>query len=146
MLRIGKLTDYAMLILGQMATLPDTVLSATYLAEALHLSPATVSKILKMLADAGFVSSVRGAEGGYRLAKSAKEITIADVISAMEGELALTECCENRGVCVIDKLCTMRGNWQKINSMVHALLSKLTIIDMKEPLQLTKIMAAKNAE
>jgi FeS assembly SUF system regulator len=136
MLRIGKLTDYALLIMSQMAKEPDSILSATYLADVLHLTPPTVSKILKMLSEAGLVSSVRGADGGYHLARSAVGITVADIIAAMEGEFAMTECCESRGLCVIDSMCTMRENWRKINNHVQAFLAKVTIVDMLEPLSL----------
>lgn len=136
MLRIGKLTDYAMLILAELATRPETVLSATSLAEALRLPAPTVSKILKMLSDAAMVSSLRGAEGGYRLARAPETISVADVISAMEGDLALTECCDKSDACSITAVCNMSGNWRKINKMVHALLAKVSIIDMKEPINI----------
>lgn len=134
MIRIGKLTDYAMLILSQMAKEPDSILSATALADALHLTSPTVSKILKILTDAKIVGSVRGAEGGYHLAKPASSITVADIIAAMEGELAMTECCESANLCAIDSMCTLRENWRKINTMVHSLLARFTILDMLEPL------------
>lgn len=130
MIRIGKLTDYAMLIMSYMAKDPLALLSATAIAEAVHLSAPTVSKILKMLADANLVTSTRGAEGGYLLAKTGETITVADVIAAMEGELAMTECCESIGLCNIDSMCALRDNWRKINSMIHGLLSKVTILDM----------------
>lgn len=136
MLRIGKLTDYALLIMSQMAKDPNAVVSATCMAEALHLTPPTVSKILKILSDAGLVSSVRGAEGGYHLARVASSITVADIIAAMEGELAMTECCDNANGCAIDSSCTLRENWKKINKMVQALLGRFTIVDMLEPLSL----------
>jgi len=136
MIRIGKLTDYALLIMSEIAKEPHSVLSATLLAECLHLTPPTVSKILKMLSDAELVSSVRGAEGGYHLARSAETITVGDIIAAMEGEMAMTECCEKSRLCAIDSLCTMRENWRKINSMVQALLNQFTILDMLKPLSL----------
>lgn len=134
MLRISKLTDYAMLIMSQMAKEPNLIISATQLAEILHLSGPTVSKILKMLADADLVRSVRGAEGGYHLSRSAEKITIADVIFAMEGELAVTECCESINLCAIDSVCTMKTNWRKINKAVKTFLTQLTIKDMLQPL------------
>lgn len=134
MLRIGKMTDYAMLIMSQMAKKPGAILSASALAEALHLSVPTVSKILKMLSDANLVNSIRGAEGGYLLSKPAIEISVADIIAAMEGNLAMTECCESSGLCGIDSMCTMRDNWKKINKMVNAMLSTFTIEDMLKPL------------
>jgi FeS assembly SUF system regulator len=131
MLRIGKLTDYAILILGEMAGLPDAILSATSLAELLQLPLPTVSKILKILSEANLVTSIRGAVGGYRLAKPAANITLAHVITAMEGELALTECCEKSGLCGLDSFCKMQVNWQKINKLVLNLLMQWTILDMR---------------
>lgn len=130
MIRIGKLTDYAMLVLARMAQEPDSIRSASALAEALHLTPPTASKVLKILSDAGLVTSVRGADGGYRLARPSANITVADVISAMEGELAMTECCENISMCAIDSMCKLRENWRKINKMVHGLLDGITIDHM----------------
>lgn len=134
MLRIGKMTDYAMLIMSHMAKTPGVTLSAAALAEVLHLTAPTVSKILKILADADLVTSIRGAEGGYHLSKSAEQITLVDIIAAMEGDLALTECCDMQGLCTIDSLCTLRENWKKVNKMVKSLLSNLTILDMCKPL------------
>lgn len=136
MLRIGKLTDYAMLVLIEMAKSPTSVLSATLLAERLGLMPPTISKVLKILAESKLVLSVRGAEGGYHLSKPAAEITVADVISAMEGNIAMTECCEDSTFCAIESMCAMRDNWRQINGMVQTLLSRFSIIDMLSPLPL----------
>ncbi len=130
MIRIAKLTEYAMLILSQMAKDPHSTLSAAFLAEMLNLSQPTVSKILKMLAEAGFVGSVRGSDGGYHLVKDAATISVADVITAMEGELAMTECCEYKGLCHIDAVCTMRENWKMINKKVQAVLAAYSVIDI----------------
>lgn len=140
MLRIGKLTDYAVLILAHMARTPESVMSATFLAEALHLSVPTMSKILKILSDAGLVSSLRGSEGGYRLQKPAGEISVAEVIAAMEGEIAMTECCERINHCAINSTCVMKENWVKINMMVNSLLSRLSILDMLEPISIKSKM------
>jgi FeS assembly SUF system regulator len=142
MIRIGKLTDYAMLILTQLARDPLALLSASVVADVLHLPAPTVSKILKMISDAELVTSVRGSEGGYRLAKPAQQITVMEVIAAMEGDLALTECCEFTGLCAIDHVCTMRENWRKINGMVQALLAGFTILDMIDPQFMTKQITA----
>lgn len=136
MLRIGKLTDYAMLILSALAAEPDAIKSATTLAETLFLPATTVSKILKMLSDAGLVSSMRGAEGGYRLQKSAADIDVASVIAVMEGDIVMTECCEKVVLCTLQSQCGMKENWLKINSVVHALLSKISLQQMMSPLSL----------
>jgi FeS assembly SUF system regulator len=134
MFRISKMTDYAVLIVGELAKTKGRIMSAATLAEALRLQLPTVSKILKMLALAGLVSAVRGAEGGYFLARSATEITIADVVKGMEGQVAVTACCEKSGLCVIDTSCTLRNNWKAINHKLIAMLSQWTVADMLRPL------------
>lgn len=139
MLRIGKLTDYALLILSEMAKSADTILSASALAEALHLTLPTVSKVLKILADGGLVTGTRGAIGGYQLAKPASTITLTAVITVMEGALAMTECCDEAALCTINDRCTMRENWLKINKMIASMLSRYTIIDMLSPLSVETI-------
>lgn len=135
MLRIAKLTDYALLIVSQMARYPDAILSAAVLAELLGLSTATVSKILKILAEGDIVHSVRGADGGYHLAKSPAELTLVEVLTVMEGEVAMTTCCEQKEKCLLETNCLTRENWQKINHMVRQLLSQWTILDMLSPLK-----------
>lgn len=137
MLKLGKLTDYALLIMGHMAKQPSHVLSAAYLAQALHLSTPTVSKILKILSDAKLVTSLRGAGGGYRLAKEAHTITLTDIIIAMEGGVAMTACCEKTRHCMIDSMCAMKENWRKINGVIQSILGKLTILDMLTPITQT---------
>lgn len=136
MLRLGKLTDYAILVLSQMAKQPASILSAATLADALQLSVPTVSKVLKMLADGGLVLSVRGAEGGYHLARPSAAISVADVITAMEGGLAMTECCDAKSRCGFDSACALRGNWQKINKIIYSYLASLSLVDMLKPLPL----------
>jgi FeS assembly SUF system regulator len=92
MLRVTKLTDYATVVLTVLAARPGEVLSATELAEFTGLEPPTVSKVLKPLAQAGLVEGLRGVRGGYRLTRPAIEISLIEVVEAMEGPLALTEC------------------------------------------------------
>jgi FeS assembly SUF system regulator len=143
MIRIGKMTDYAMLILSAMAKEPDVVMSATFLADALRLSVPTVSKILKILGDSSLVSSVRGADGGYHLGKPAANISVADVIEAMEGDLTMTECCETTNLCTLSAMCAMQDNWVKINGLIKTLLSRLSILDMVGPISLEGLLHGK---
>ncbi len=88
MLRVTKLTDYATVVLTVLAARPGEVLSATELAEFTGLEPPTVSKVLKPLAQAGLVEGLRGVRGGYRLTRPAIEISLFEVVEAMEGPLA----------------------------------------------------------
>lgn len=123
-----------MLIMSHMAKDQTAILSASALAEKLHLMPPTVSKILKILAEGGLVRSVRGAEGGYHLALPPEKITLATILSIMEGDLALTECCDKKERCALHATCVTRSNWQKINAMVKQILDNWTIADMLTPL------------
>jgi len=132
MLKISKLTDYAILILGEMAVTQETILSAASLAELLKLPLPTVSKILKILSEAELVTSIRGSVGGYRLLKPATEISLADVILAMENRIALTECSDQNGLCSRTSFCTMQKNWQKINKLVVNMLAKWSILDFRK--------------
>lgn len=143
MLKIGKMTDYAMMVLSMMAKEPELVLSAASLADGLQLPLPTVSKILKTLGDSGIVSSVRGAEGGYRLGKPASNINVAEVIEAMEGDLAMTECCESTNLCSKVSSCSMQDNWVKINHLIKSLLSRLSILDMAGPISLEEVLHGK---
>lgn len=139
MLKISKMTDYAMLILGELAKTPDAILSATAMSDALHLSVPTVSKILKMLNDADLLQSARGADGGYKLARAAKNISIVDVVMAMESGVALTACCEAKSNCVIDAHCAMQDNWRVLNQKMQQLLAQYSILDMLQPLDTQEV-------
>ncbi len=134
MLRISKLTDYAIVVLSYLALDALKIASATQIAQAVHLSIPTVSKLLKILLEARLVKSYRGAGGGYQLARSSKEITLADIVSAVEGKLAMTECCAALNTCVIDSLCAIKENWQVINKVILTALGGLTLNDMTRPL------------
>ncbi len=134
MLRISKLTDYATVILSFLALDAARIASATAIAEAVHLSVPTVSKLLKILLEARLVHSFRGTGGGYQLAKPAEHITIAEIVTAVEGHLAMTECCAPAGACAIHSLCGIKENWQIINKIILTALAGLTLQDMIRPL------------
>ena len=133
MLRVTRLTDYASVVLTVLASAPDTVLSATGLAERAGLEPPTVAKVLKPLAQAGLVQAFRGATGGYRLARPASEISLVEIVEAMEGPLAMTECSVHDGQCDIEHSCSARANWRRINDVVADALRRVTLADMTLP-------------
>jgi FeS assembly SUF system regulator len=134
MLRVSKLTDYATVIMSYLALTPKTVVSAAQIAQEIHINLPTVSKILKILSEAGLVISFRGAGGGYQLARPITEITVAEVVTAIEGKLAMTECCINENICALDSLCSLKDNWKIINKMILTALAGLTLQDMMMPL------------
>src|SRR5476649_102524 len=113
MLRMGKLTDYATVVLASLAQEPARHRAATELADSTRLSRPTVSKVLKGLQRAGLVISSRGAQGGYRLARAPELITAAQILDVFEGPIAITECSTTTSHCGIEKLCRVGSAWQR---------------------------------
>lgn len=134
MLRISKMTDYAILAMVELARYGG-ILSAQRVAERVHVETPTISKVLKMLTQAGLVSSSRGANGGYRVARGASEINVAEIIAAIEGPIAMTECSVEQGLCSVEHSCTMRSNWQRISLAVARALQKVSLAEMTMPMR-----------
>lgn len=130
MLRVTRLTDYATLVMSVLAAAPDAVLSAAELADRAGIELPTAAKVLKPLAQAGLVEGFRGANGGYRLARDPHEVTLADIVEAMEGPLAMTECSIHAGQCGIEDSCHVRGNWQRVNDVIAAALRGISLHEM----------------
>ena len=133
MLRVSKLTDYATAVMTCLASAGDGVTSAQALSERARLELPTVSKLLKQLAQAGLVASTRGINGGYRLARPPERITIADIVTAMEGPIGMTECSAHAGLCGHEPHCGVRVNWQRINHAIADALASVTLADMLKP-------------
>ena len=119
-----------MLIMNEAAKHHGQTLSASVLASSLKLRLPTVSKVLKLLSEANWLDSVRGANGGYCLTKNPAEISVADIVMAIEGRPALTECSMSEGSCDFDHNCELRGNWQFINRVVYKVLDDISLSDM----------------
>ena len=132
MLRISKLTDYAILMMVEL-TREGEMLSAHALAERVRVEVPTASKVLKLLAGAGLLESYRGANGGYRVMRSAGEISVAEVIAAIEGPIAMTECSVEEGLCSQEDNCELRGNWQRISLAVAEALHQVSLAEMSAP-------------
>lgn len=127
MLRISRLTDYATVILASLAG--GGLASAADIAERTRIGVPTVSKLLKELQHAGLVLSVRGARGGYQLARPAGSISAAEIIDAVEGPVALTECAGGAGHCGIESTCLVGHGWQRIS---HAIRRALVDVSLEE--------------
>lgn len=133
MLKLSKLTDYGTVILSEMAKDSGRVRVAPDVASATGIALPTVSKILKILTRAGVLTSVRGAKGGYYLAREPERITVATVISALEGPIALTECSVSHKGCDQAAGCRIQGNWHLINQKIALALESVTLADMILP-------------
>lgn len=127
MLRISRLTDYATVILGVMAEAPDRLLSAADIAERTRISLPTVSKLLKELQRAALVASTRGPRGGYQLAREPARISAAEIIDAVDGPFALTECAEHGSQCEIAASCGVGGAWQRVNVAIRRALDDVSL-------------------
>lgn len=130
MLRLSKLTDYAIVILTSMVKDKSQIYTAASLATVTGIALPTVSKLLKVLLNAKILLSIRGAKGGYLLARTAEKISVADVITAIEGPIALTECSISHEGCEQSSGCELRGNWGLINLAIQQALASITLADM----------------
>ena len=131
MLRISKLTDYGTVVLAHLAGEHDGVCSAADVAQATGIAVPTVSKLLKSLARAGLVTSTRGANGGYRLARAAEDISAASVIDALEGPVSITECSATDSQCDYESVCNVGNAWQRINVAIRRALEDVSLVDLQ---------------
>jgi len=133
MFRITRLTDYGVLLMTQLAKDTVEVHNAADLADQVRVPLPTVSKILQILLHENLLESVRGAGGGYRLARNAADISVRDIIVALEGPIALTECNREAGNCEQESHCATRDNWHMINQAVRHALGNISLEDMIQP-------------
>ncbi len=128
MLRITKITDYGFILLAHMATQEAGMLhNAKDLSTSIGIPLPTVSKVLKILTQGGILQSHQGSKGGYSLAKPADQISAAEIIEAVEGPVAITDCSGAEGC---DRNCAVSPSWQKVNGAVIGALAGLTLADM----------------
>ena len=132
MIRMSKLTDYGVILMTCFARdAARAVRTSRELSVHARLAPPTVSKLLKQLARAELLVSHRGAKGGYRLARAPESVTLKDVITALEGPIALSDCTDAEpGRCRLERRCPVRANWREINRAVNDALAALTLADL----------------
>ncbi|HWW21673.1 MAG TPA: SUF system Fe-S cluster assembly regulator [Steroidobacteraceae bacterium] len=130
MLRISKLTDYATVILARLAAQPERRFTAAQISAETRLAAPTVSKLLKQLHRHGLVLSTRGLHGGYLLARPAGEISAAQILDALEGPVAITECASSASHCCIESTCLVSKSWQRVNFAVRRSLQEITLLEL----------------
>ncbi|MEQ1438246.1 SUF system Fe-S cluster assembly regulator [Fontimonas sp. SYSU GA230001] len=134
MLKLSKLADYATVLMTLIARDATRVHTGQELAERSGVPAPTVAKLLKSLARGGLLQSLRGARGGYRLARAPARISVADIIAALEGPIGVTECATHPGGCTLESGCTTRANWRLINAAIRHALEAVTLDRMALPL------------
>jgi FeS assembly SUF system regulator len=138
-LRLSKLTDYAVVVLARLARDGDAapsgpVQNALSLAGETGIAEPTVAKVLKLLAQAGLVEGVRGPRGGYRLTRPLASMPLSDIIVAIDGPIALTACVDGgTGMCEAEGICPVRGRWDPVNDAIRRALSGITLADLAPP-------------
>lgn len=132
MFRLSRLTDYAIALLTHMVSNDKSVWAASDLAARARLPQPTVSKILKHLAKSGVIKASRGAAGGYQLSRSPFEISVVQIVEAMDGPISITDCSgtDRESECLIRDFCAMGSSWNKINHAVRSSLASVSLADM----------------
>ena len=129
MLRITRLTDYGFILLGEMCGDSEALHNAKDLSEQLDIPLPTVSKVLKILSQGGLLISHQGSQGGYKLARSAEQISAAEIIEVLEGPVSLTACCVTDGC---NRNCAVSKSWQKVNVVIVENLRRVSLAAMLE--------------
>ena len=133
MIILSKLADYGVIVATHLASVAPAQVNAVHLAADTRLPQTTVAKVLKLLAKAGVVSAVRGAAGGYRLARQAGAISVAEIVAAIDGDFAMTQCTSKIGPCDRLHYCPTRPHWHRINQAVGDALGSITLGEMILP-------------
>ena len=134
MLRLNRMTDYAFLVLRALAQRHGETLASGHLAELTELAQPTVAKVLKMLQAAELVETQRGIRGGYRLMKALAHISVVDIVEAMEGPIAVTDCMESaREKCREEGCSCMRKHWKHVNLAIRKALMEVKLEDLTNP-------------
>ena len=133
MLRMSKLTDYGIVLMSYLASKTYQQHSAHTLSDAVQVPLPTVRKVLKALSHADLLKSERGAQGGYNLTRNPKNISVAEIITAIEGPIALTECVSDESHCEQELHCDVQTNWTRINNAVYHALDEVKLSDMLIP-------------
>ena len=134
MLRLTKKADYGLMALKFLAEHPNqTSLRARYIAEAYHIPPQFLAKILQRIAKVGILRSHAGMSGGYSLLKNPREISAFEVIHAIDGPLFITSCGTSHDGCELTDSCTIREPLARVNDSISGLLRSISIADLAEP-------------
>ena len=143
MFKLNKMTDYAIVCICILSKKNSKFVNAQEISLESGLSLSTVQKLMKLMCSkSDFIITLRGSNGGYRLTKSASDISIINIIEMMDGPLSLTACVDgNHEKCESRKTCFLEGNWNKINMVIRDTLQSYSIDDLMspDPMQFLKI-------
>ena len=131
MLKLSKLTDYAVIVLCCLGEQGGKPVSASFLAERTKLPEPTVQKVLKKMSSKKIITALRGSAGGYIVPLSLACISVADVVEAIEGPLQLAPCSNDyQADCQLAKLYAPQNRWNKVNMAIKETLDKIRVQDL----------------
>lgn len=128
MLKLSKLTDYAVIVLVHLSKCDDVTTSPAVSVET-NVPEPTVAKVLKALTASRIVISQRGAKGGYKIARPLEQISVADVIAAIDGPIIVAACVEGQ-VCEQRPDCQIQGGWDVVNRAIKQVMTTITLAEM----------------
>jgi FeS assembly SUF system regulator len=134
MLRLSRLADYGVMVMAHVAASPTAIHNAVDAASATGLPGPTVAKLMARMAKAGLLESLRGAKGGYRLTAAPENITVAQIVTALDGPIALTHCSKSGpSACDRENLCVSRSGINRINSAIRHALEAVSLTELARP-------------
>lgn len=135
MFKLGKMTDYAITVMVSLSGVTQAR-SAAALSDQTGIPEPTVAKVLKTLTRAGLVVSMRGVAGGYSVARKPADISVAEIVEAMDGPIAIVSCIEGSNeVCASEGKCPAKGKWAPVNASIRAALDAVRLTDLGAPKQ-----------
>jgi FeS assembly SUF system regulator len=133
-IRLTNLADYAVVVMAAAAREPDMKFSAARVAELTGIPAPTVAKLMGTLARGGLLSASRGVAGGFMLARAPDAISVAEIVEAVDGPIALTSCAgTDVHDCAMEGHCAIRGHWPPINRAVRGALAAVTLAQLVQP-------------
>ncbi len=134
MIRISRMSDYAVVILFTLASFTkETPVSVAQLSKKTGISPATVAKLAQKLSNASLIKARRGARGGYYSPILIHQLSVAQIVEAIDGPIALTACVdESHKQCESSNICPMHGGWRVVNKLVYDALSSITLAHIQD--------------
>lgn len=130
MIRMSKLTDYALVIMAFIGRNPEQLAQTGDIAHNTHIAKPTTAKLLKRLAKSGLLESQRGAAGGYKLTREPGAISAIEIIQSIEGPLAIMDCTQGEHNCAIFQNCTINAPWVQINKTIVKALDSIKLSDL----------------
>ena len=132
MIKINKMTDYAVVCLGMLSRKSDCPMSASELSSKTGLTLYTVQKILKIIvSNSDLIKAHRGPLGGYVLNRKSSEISVVEIIEVLEGPISLTACVDNsESFCEASNICFLGGKWNKVNDIIRKTLKDISLDDL----------------